>query len=410
MGWLSWERFGCNLDCASHPSTCISERLYVEQADMMVQGGYRDAGYVYVNVDDCWSERDRDDSGNLVPDQRRFPRGMLWLARYLHALDLKFGLYGDIGTMTCAGYPGFQDHMEQDAQTLADWQVDSIKVDGCNADPAIFNQSYPAFGVALNRTGRPVLYNCQWPLYQSSSKHGEDPDLLNTQIKRTCNQWRNYYDVFDSWVAVRSIINYWSRPSGDDVLVRAGGPGHWNDPDMLVVGNPGLSLSEQQAQFALWCIFAAPLLISADLRSVSEASREILLNQEAIAVNQDPLGRQGYCPEGADSPHRVYVRELLPSSLQPCPRGTSDTWAVVLANFQSIFAEAPLTFDPSVHLPDRGEAHRSRSLYHVRDLLRHEDLGNWSGPFTVDVDESSVRMFKVTLHDAAPSARTASEA
>jgi alpha-N-acetylgalactosaminidase len=277
--------------------------------------------------------------------------------------------------------------------------VDSIKVDGCNSDPSIYNHSYPEFGAALNRTGRRILYNCQWPLYQSSSKHGEDPDLLNTQIRRTCNQWRNYYDVADSWENVRSIIDYWSRSSEDDVLVRAGGAGHWNDPDMLVVGNPGLSVSEQQAQFALWSIFAAPLLVSADLRFIPEESRSILLNEEVIAVNQDPMGRQGYCPEGSDSSHRVYVRELLPTTGDRCPKGTSDTWAVVLANLESYFAHAPVTFDPSVHLPKRGDSSAWHE-YHVRDLIRHEDLGLHAGPFTVYIDESSVRMFKVTRYDA----------
>jgi alpha-N-acetylgalactosaminidase len=396
MGWLSWERFGCNVDCRTFPDTCISERLYVEQAEMLVRGGYRDAGYVYVNVDDCWSEKERDNGGNLVPDRERFPHGMLWLSRRLHSMGLLFGLYGDIGTSTCAGYPGFQGHAEQDARKLAEWEVDSIKVDCCNADVSAFNRTYPELGAALNRTGRQILYVCSWPL--PSPKHGEDPDLLNTQIKRTCNQWRNYYDVFDSWESVRSIIDFWSRSGDDDVLVRAGGVGHWNDPDMLVVGNPGLSISEQQAQFALWSVFAAPLLISADLRSVPEDSRAILLNEEVIAVNQDPLGRQGYCPEGSDSTHRVYVRELLPASGKPCPRGASDTWAVVLANFESIFSLVPLTFDPAVHLPPHRGVRSDWDEYEVRDLLRHEDLGLHTGPLTVHVDESSVRMFKVIRH------------
>jgi alpha-N-acetylgalactosaminidase len=394
MGWLGWERFGCNLDCRSFPDTCISERLYLDQARALVAGGYRAAGYVYVNVDDCWSEKERDADGDLVPDRERFPRGMLWLSRRLHSMGLLFGLYGDIGTATCGGFPGFQGHAEQDARKLAEWEVDSIKVDGCNADPNIFNHTYPEFGAALNRTGRRILYNCQWPLYQQSSKHGEEPDLLNTQIRRTCNQWRNYYDMFDSWESVRSIVDYWSRPGDGDVLVRAGGVGHWNDPDELVVGNPGLSLSEQQAQFALWAVFAAPLLMSADLRSMPEGSREILLNEEVIAVNQDPMGHQGYCPEGSDSSRRVYVRELLPTSGEPCPKGTSDSWAVVLANFESIYGPIPLTFDPAVHLPRRGR-HPVWGEYRVRDLIRHEDMGVRAGPLTVNVDESSVRMFKV---------------
>ena len=410
MGWLSWERFGCYLDCDKHPDTCISETLYLQQAQQLVIGGYRDAGYVYVNIDDCWSEKQRDNvTGQLVPDRVRFPRGMKHLSHQLHRIGLKLGLYGDIGSLTCAGYPGFDGHWEQDAQQLADWEIDSIKVDGCHSDQTTFNVTYPAFGRALNKTGRPMLYNCQWPLYQTQSHHGEDPDLLSTQIAQTCNQWRNYYDVFDSWVSIRSIVDYWSRTNAHDVLVKAAGPGHWNDPDMLVVGNPGLSLSEQQAQFALWAIFAAPLLLSADLRTMPLASRRILLNSQVIAVNQDPLGRQGYCPQGCNppSPHRIYVRELSPeqtsnASLYGGRVGSSNRWAVVLANFDAIFATVPLTFDPVKHLPSTTNPNAwMNGGYIVQDILEHRNCGMQYGPFSADVDESSVRMFVVVAQETA---------
>jgi hypothetical protein len=190
MGWLSWERFGCNLDCSNWPDECISERLYLQQADLLVSDGYLSAGYQYVDVDDCWSEKERDESGNLVADKKRFPSGLKNLSQQLHDKGLLFGLYGDIGSKTCAGYPGFDGHFEQDAQQLANWQVDSIKVDVCNTNNTIYNVTFPSFGNFLNSTGRPILYNCQWPLNDAFSHHGENPDILNPFVKHVCNQWR----------------------------------------------------------------------------------------------------------------------------------------------------------------------------------------------------------------------------
>jgi hypothetical protein len=200
--------------------------------------------------------------------------------------------------------------------------------------------------------------------------------------------------VFDSWTSIRSIVDHWSRDSPSSPLVRAAGPGHWNDPDMLVTGNPGLSISEQQAQFCLWAIFASPLLISADLRTIPNESRDILLNKDVIAVNQDIMGRQGWCAQGCASNIRVYVRELLPTNGQPCPRGESDSWAIVLANFNSIFREQLITFDPKRHLPTSNEKY---NIFAVRDLLTQRDFSNFFVNFTAAVDESSVRMYKITL-------------
>lgn len=394
MGWLSWERYGCNTDCEKSPRTCISENLYLEQAQQLVLGGYREAGYRYVNIDDCWSEKERDSNGRIHEDPKRFPRGLNFLSREMHNMGLLLGIYSDIGTKTCAGFPGLEGHFEQDAQSFADWEIDSIKVDCCYSDSRDYNVTYPAFGKALNQTGRPILYACSWPYGDTNSHHGEDPDILNHGISKSCNQWRNYYDIFDNWINVLSKIDYWTRNSSEDVLVRAAGPGHFNDPDMLVIGNPGLSISEQQAQFCLWAIFAAPLLISADLTTMPQESANILLNKEVIAVNQDIMGRQGWCAQGESSDlFRVYVRELLPTSGQPCPKGESDTWAVVLANFNTIFREREITFDPKRHLPHGDQWDR----YDVRDLLHDEDFGKAaSGPFKVWVDESSVHMYKVT--------------
>jgi hypothetical protein len=222
---------------------------------------------------------------------------------------------------------------------------------------------------------------------------------LNHGIKQTCNQWRNYFDVFDSWESISKIIEFWARSGPNDVMVRAAGPGHWNDPDMLVVGNPGLSIAEQQAQFALWAIFAAPLMVSTDLRTTSEDSREILLNEEIIAVNQDLLGRQGWCAEkNAPGNNRVWVRELEPSWGGNCPVGSSDSWAIVLQNGNTIFNERAIRFDPKQHLPN-GAAWIS---FTVRDLITHKDLGLHKNDFAALVDESSVAMYKVVAQGIPP--------
>jgi hypothetical protein len=375
----------------------------------MLEHGYLEAGYEYVNIDDCWSAPKRK-NGKLVEDKSRFPHGLKKLSSTIHSWGLKLGLYGDIGTKTCVGYPGFQGHFELDAMTLAnDFEIDSIKVDACNANESDFNITYPAFGAALNRTGRPILYSCSWPNdYYERHNHWEDPDFLNHGIKQTCNTWRNYNDVFDSWEAVSKIVDFWARSSPDDVLVRAAGRGGWNDPDMLVVGNPGLSLSEQQAQFSLWAIFAAPLMISTDLRTISKESRRILLNDDIIAVNQDPLGRQGWCAETTSSlltgNLRVWVRELKPtwwnSSIDEswCSPGTSDSWAVVLENRNTIFWKQPITFDPRKHLPNGDHWHS----FFVRDLVARQDLGIYEHNITTVVDESSVAMFQIFFISTLP--------
>ena len=182
-------------------------------------------------------------------------------------------------------------------------------------------------------------------------------------------------------------------------MVKAGGPGGWNDPDMLVIGNPGLSISEQQAQFALFAMFAAPLMMSTDLRTISEESKAILLNTDIIAVNQDPLGRQGWCSGMKPLPEysRVWIREIVPTwwnnthKVQDCPPQTSDSWAVVLENRNTIFWRQAITFDPQVHLPN---GHLWHSFF-VRDLIAREDLGIFENNFTAMVDESSVAMFQV---------------
>ncbi|XP_072914607.1 alpha-galactosidase A [Hemitrygon akajei] len=288
MGWLHWERFLCNVDCRSDPHNCISEQLYMQMADIMAAEGWKDAGYEYVCIDDCWLAARRDSNNRLQPDPLRFPSGIKHLADYVHSKGLKLGIYQDVGTHTCAGYPGSFGFYELDAKTFAEWGVDLLKFDGCNfINIDLLIEGYKNMSLALNRTGRGIVYSCEWPLYLQPF---QQPNY--TDIKNHCNQWRNYIDISDSWSSLKSIISW--TATHQNVIQSVAGPGGWNDPDMLVIGNFGLSRNQQVTQMALWAIMAAPLLMSNDLRNLNPESKALLQNRFVIAINQDPLGIQGH--------------------------------------------------------------------------------------------------------------------
>ncbi|MEQ2174191.1 hypothetical protein GOODEAATRI_005318, partial [Goodea atripinnis] len=245
-------------------SCCLgSERLYMQMADVMVKEGWKEAGYEYVCIDDCWPSLQRDAQGRLQADPKRFPGGIKKLADYVN-----------VGEKTCAGYPGSQGYYETDAQTFADWDVDLLKFDGYK------------------------VFLCLQPNY--------------TAIRETCNHWRNFNDVFDSWSSVKSILEW--TASHQDIVVPSAGPGGWNDPDMLVIGNFGLSHDQQESQMALWAIMAAPLLMSNDLRDICPRSKELLQNRRIIDISQDPLGKQGYRTAKGNS-FEVWERPLSKNRL-----------------------------------------------------------------------------------------------
>ncbi|CAJ1077147.1 alpha-N-acetylgalactosaminidase [Xyrichtys novacula] len=257
-------------------------------ADRLSEDGWRELGYVYVNIDDCWSSKQRDEKGRLQADPKRFPGGIPKLSRYLHDRGLKLGIYGDMGTLTCGGYPGTPlDKIEIDAQTFADWEVDMFKFDGCYSNETVQEKGYPLMSKALNATGRPIGYSCSWPAYQG----GLPPKVNYTQLGEICNLWRNYGDIQDSWGSVVSIVDWFF--DNQEVLIPAAGPGRWNDPDMLIIGDFALSMDQSRSQMALWAIMAAPLFMSNDLRTISSGARSILQNKMVISINQDPLGIQG---------------------------------------------------------------------------------------------------------------------
>ncbi|ESO90697.1 hypothetical protein LOTGIDRAFT_178842 [Lottia gigantea] len=287
MGWLSWERFRCNVDCDKDPDNCISEKLIKSMADLMVSEGFKDAGYEYVCSDDCWQSMTRGPDGRLQADPKRFPSGIKALADYVHGKGLKLGIYEDFGYLTCEGFPGSEFYLQLDAQTFADWEVDLVKFDGCHSQLTDFDYGYPAMSFYLNKTGRPMVYMCEWPDYLNMN--GIMPNY--TAIRKSCNYWRNYDDVQDSWDSVLDIINHFGNNSGN--FSSFAGPGGWNDPDQLVVGDFGLSPDQERVQMAMWAMMASPLLMSVDLRNIRQESKGLLQNKYLIEINQDPRGIMG---------------------------------------------------------------------------------------------------------------------
>ncbi|KAM5152460.1 alpha-N-acetylgalactosaminidase-like [Mantella aurantiaca] len=305
MGWMTWERYRCNIDCKTDPENCISEHLIKSIADKMADGGWRELGYVYISIDDCWSLKSRDSKGRLQPDPERFPSGIKALADYVHARGLKLGIYGDMGNYTCGGYPGTTlDTIQIDAETFASWEVDMLKFDGCYSNSSEKALGYPKMSQALNATGRPILYSCSWPAYEG----GIPPQVNYTLLGSICNLWRNYDDVQDSWASVLDIIEWFALHQ--DVLGPAAGPGRWNDPDMLITGDFGLSYEQSKSQLAIWAMLAAPLIMSNDLRTISQEAKDLLQNRLLIYIDQDSLGKQGKRVARVSS-LEVWMRELV---------------------------------------------------------------------------------------------------
>ncbi|MER6536069.1 NPCBM/NEW2 domain-containing protein [Streptomyces sp900105755] len=271
MGFNNWNSTHCGAD--------FDEAMVKGIADLFVAKGLKAAGYRYVNLDDCWALPERDADGKLVPDPARFPDGIKAVADYVHGKGLKLGIYTSAGTKTCneAGFPGGLGHEYSDAQQFADWGVDYLKYDNCNNQGVDARQRYTTMRDALRATGRPIVLSiCEW---------GENkPWEWAADVGQL---WRTTGDISDSWGSMVSILKQ-NLP-----LAPYAGPGHWNDPDMLEVGNGGMTDTEYRSHFSMWSVMAAPLLIGTDLRKASPATFDILDNKEVIAVDQDPLGKQG---------------------------------------------------------------------------------------------------------------------
>lgn len=330
MGWNSWNTFEVD----------ISDELVREVAQAMIDNGMRDAGYNYIVLDDGWMAMERDAEGNLVPHPDKFPHGLTALSQYLHENGFKFGLYNCAGEKTCAGYPGSQGHEFQDARLYASMGVDYLKYDWCNSGSRDAEEAYTTMSRALRAAGRPVVFSlCEWGQ--------NDPWEWAEEIGHL---WRTTGDIIDCW----DCVERWSQGikiildrqmdlvEGHNGLELYAGPGHWNDPDMLEVGNPGLTLPESRAHFTLWCILAAPLIAGNDVREMKQEISDILTNPEAIAINQDPLGRQG--SRFFKSPEKeIWLRPLSGGDWAVCVLNASDEKKVTSVEWDHIGQVTGLT-------------------------------------------------------------------
>ncbi|QKW09202.1 glycoside hydrolase family 27 protein [Streptomyces sp. NA04227] len=334
MGWNSWNAYHCDID----------EDKIKAAADRVVALGLRDAGYEYINIDDCWQEPERDAEGALVADSERFPGGIKALADYVHARGLKLGIYATPGSRTCAniwdGYPGrlgSLGHEEQDARTFAAWGVDYLKYDWCRADEDGVEEqtAFTKMRHALDATGRPMLY----------SIHAEPELPVDPWRPDVAHSWRTTVDIRDTWASMLDNFKK-SVPQAEFA-----GPGHWNDPDMLEVGNSGMTDTEYRSHFSLWAMMAAPMLVGTDLAKADAATVEILANKEVLAVDQDRLGKQGTVL-ASEKGGWILVRELADGDR-----------AVALFN-ESGTARELTTTARAAGLPDA-------DTYRLRDVWRH---------------------------------------
>lgn len=347
MGWNSWNRFACD----------VNEALIREMADALVSSGMREVGYEYVVVDDCW-QIDRDRAGNVVADPNRFPSGIKALADYVHAQGLKFGLYSCAGRQTCQKRPGSRGHEFQDARQYAAWGVDYVKYDWCNHGFQNARASYETMAEALMKAERPMIFSiCEW---------GENEPWKWGRL--VGHLWRTTGDIVDCYDCTKMGGSHlgWTLILDKQVgLERYARPGAWNDPDMLEVGNGGMNNTECQAHFSMWCMLSAPLMAGNDLRHMDQQTLKILSNVEAIAVNQDRLGKQA---------KKVRDDGDLEVWLKPLADGHR---AVVLLNRSNKNTQM------SVSWPEIGL--KKEQSVHIRDLWAFQDLHNIKGQYTTEV-------------------------
>ena len=361
MGWNSWNTFQCNLN----------ETLIKQIADTFVSSGMQAVGYQYVNLDDCWMDG-RDANGNLQWNSSKFPSGIPALASYVHGKGLKLGIYEVPNTVTCVGLyggishsvaVGSQGHETADAQTFASWGVDYLKYDKCTGPLSGFS----VMRDALRASGRPIFYSIN-----PGDGSGCPPNTCSITLPTIANMWRIGFDINASWSSMIGLVDQ------DQNLASYAAPGHWNDPDMLEVGNSGLSDTEGQTHFSMWAILAAPLIAGNDLRSMSAATKATLTNSEVIAVDQDPLGAQGRLVATPGTNLQVWSKTLS---------GTN-TRAVALLNRGTGTASITVQWS-ALGIPTGAAA--------VRDLWNHSDLGSSSGSYTASaVPSHGVVMLKIT--------------
>lgn len=354
MGWNSWNKFGCN----------VSDKLIREVADAITANGMKDAGYQYVTIDDCWQVA-RAANGTIIADSIRFPAGIKALADYVHSKGLKFGIYTDAGMKTCEGRPGSYGHETIDAKTYAGWGVDYVKIDWCNSTGIDAIAQYTKIRDALASSGRKIVFSiCEW----GSNRPWEWAPAVG-------NLWRTTGDISDRWGSVLTLVDlssqYW----------HAAKPGAWNDPDMLEVGNGGMTRTEYRAHFSLWAMMAAPLIAGNDVRLMLDSTardplgtREILLNKEVIAVDQDSLGVQGTIVQASPSEVQVWSKPMKDGSR-----------AVLLFNRASVATTV---------VADWGRVGINAKQVRVRDLWAHTDSTVTGARYSAMVPSHGVVMLR----------------
>jgi len=375
MGWNSWNKFAGN----------INEDLIRQTADAMATNGMRDAGYVYVVVDDCWEAMQRDKLGNIVADPKKFPSGMKALGDYLHAKGFKFGIHNCAGTKTCAGFPGGRGHEFQDALTYASWGVDFLKYDWCEHGTANSQETYKTMRDGLATAGRPIVFSlCEW---------GDTKPWL--WAKDIGHLWRTTGDIYNCFDCVydHGTWKSWGVMQILDMqngLREYAGPGHWNDPDMLEVGN-GMVANEDRAHFAMWCMLAAPLIAGNDMNNMSAETREILTNPEVIAVDQDKLGVQGFKYSAKDGVE-IWFKPLADGDWVMCVWNRSTNAKNVTFDWKS--EKVNDTFA-------KRDANFSTTTYSLRNLWTKKEAGTTKETFAAEIPGHDVLMLRLGNLNAA---------
>jgi alpha-galactosidase len=389
IGWSSWNNFGED----------INEQLVVETIDAMIANGMRDAGYVFVNLDDGWQRyKGKRSEHPLEVDPKKFPRGMAWLANYAHERGMKLGIYSGPGQTTCAGYTGSEGHEREDAKMFASWGIDHLKYDSCcshrEAPKTELQRIFKTMSDALMAQPRGIVLHachCGWgDIWEWAAALGVNHWRIGQDISDDFNYPGNrekyYFDVLDQL----------DRGVG---LERYSGPGHWNDYDMLIVGldgkskqlvGSGASNIEYRTHFSLWAMVSSPMLVGADVRKLDAYSLQTLTNKEIIALNQDAAGNVAQKVRD-DGDIEVFAKELADGS-----------HAVLLLNRGAATTE--ITFSP------RRDMQVPMDRYSVRDLWQHRDMGTYETPFTAEVQSHEARVFRIRQLSTSPNGRSVIDA
>ncbi|MGD0591205.1 MAG: glycoside hydrolase family 27 protein [Bacteroidota bacterium] len=369
MGWNSWNKFACD----------VNEGLIRIAADVMDTSGMKDAGYQYIVIDDCWQGK-RDSLGFIHPDPQRFPSGIKALADYVHSKGLKFGIYSCAGLQTCGGHPASRGHEYQDALMYAQWGVDYLKYDWCNTDGLNAVGAYTTMRDALYAAGRPIVFSlCEWGNNEPWKWAKDVGHLWRTTGDITaCFDCEQNHGTWSSWGVMKIVEMH------PGIRVYAG-TGHWNDPDMLEVGN-GMSINEDRAHFSLWCMLAAPLMSGNDLSAMSTWTKEILTNTEVIAIDQDSLGVQGYRYDSKDS-IEIWVKPLM-----------KDGWAVCFLNRSMQKQKVDYDWSKNIITDELSKRtlNTNETKYNIRNLWVKKYIGTTKKKLTAEIASHDVLMVRLS--------------